>query len=64
MAAREGVGMLVVGVDFAPNLVAQVIGEDSGFAEFEACLPENGKGFSTDVACRDRADPDAWNDWG
>ena len=31
MAAREGVGKLVVGVDFAPRLVAHAIGEDYGF---------------------------------
>ncbi len=65
MTAREGVGMLVVGADFAPNLVAQVIGEISGFSEFGAGLPENGKGFSPGVACREWAEPDAWDDcWG
>ena len=46
MTAREGVGRSVVGVELAPNLVAQVIGEDSGFAEVEACLPDSGGNFS------------------
>jgi len=64
MTAREGVGMLVVGVEFTPNLVAQVIGEDSGLSEFEAYLPENCGGVSPGVACRDRAEPDAWTDLG
>ena len=64
MAAREGVDRLVVGVEFAPNLVAHVIGEDSRFSEFEACLPDNGGGFLPGVACRERAEPDAWNDLG
>ena len=64
MTAREGVGMLVVGVEFAPNLVAQVIGEDSRVGEVEACLPDSGGGFSPGVACRERAEPDAWNDLG
>ena len=59
MAAREGGGSLGVGVAFAPILVAHAIGEGSGFSEFDACLPENGKGFSPGVACRGRADPDA-----
>jgi hypothetical protein len=36
MTAREDVGKMVVGVEFAPNLVAHVIGEDSGFSEVEA----------------------------
>ncbi len=64
MTAREGVGRLVVGVNFAPNLVARVIGEDSGFGEVEDCLPDSGGGFSPGVACRERAEPDAWNDLG
>jgi hypothetical protein len=51
MTAREGVGRLVVGVEFALNLVAQVIGEDSGFSEVEACLPNSGGGFSPGVPC-------------
>ena len=51
MTAREGVCMMVVGVELAPNLVAQVIGEDSGFSEVEACLPNSGGGFSPGVAC-------------
>jgi hypothetical protein len=59
MAAREGVNMLEVGVAFAPILVAHVIGEDSRLSEFDACLPKNGGGFSPDVACRGRAEPDA-----
>ena len=48
-----------MGVDSTPNFVAQVIGADSGFSEFEACLPENGGGFSPGVACRERAELDA-----
>ena len=52
MTAREGVGRMVVGVEFAPKLVAEVIGEDSsGFSEVEACLPDSGGGFSQGVAC-------------
>ena len=56
--------MVVVGVEFAPNLVAQVIREDFGFSEVEACLPDSGGGFSPGVACRERAEPDAWNNLG
>ncbi len=59
MTARGGVGKLVVGVELAPNLVAQVIGEDSGISEFEACLPDNGGGISPCVTCRERTEPDA-----
>ena len=60
MTAREGVGMSVVGVEFAPNLVARVIGEDSsGFAEVKACFPDSNEIFSPGVACRERAEPDA-----
>ncbi len=62
MAAREGVGRLIVGVEFPPNFMAQVIGEDSGFSGFEACLPECSRRVSPGVACRERAEPDAWND--
>ena len=36
MAARGGVGRLGVGAVFAPNLVAEVIGDDSGLSECEA----------------------------
>jgi hypothetical protein len=64
MTAREGVGRLVVGVEFPPNLVTQIIGEDYGFSEFEACLPENGGGVSPGVACRERAELDVCNDLG
>ena len=64
MTARGGVGRLIVGVESAPNLVAKVIGEDSEFSEFEAYLPDNGGGFSPGIACRERAEPDAWNDLG
>ena len=64
MSAREGVGKVEVWVDFDPTLVAHVIGEDSGFSEVEACLPDSGGGFSPGVACRERAEPDAWNDLG
>ena len=46
--------MVVVGVEIAPNLVAQVIREDSWFSEVEACLPDSGGGFSPGVACRER----------
>ncbi len=61
---RESVGNLVVGVEFAPNFVAQVIGEDYGFSEYEGCLPDNGGRFSPGVACREHAESDAWNDLG
>ena len=62
MTAQEGVGRSVVGVEFAPNLVAQVIGEDFGFAEVVACLSDSGGGFLSGVGCRERAEPDEWND--
>ena len=64
MAAREDVGMLEVGVAFAPILVAKVIVEDFGLSEFEACLPQKCGGISPASACRGRAEPDASNDWG
>ena len=54
--------MVVVGVEFAPNLVAQVIRGESGFSEVETCLPDSGEGFSPFVACRGWAESDAWND--
>ena len=62
MTARGGVGMVVVRVEFAPYLVVQAIRGDSGFSEVEACLPDNGEGFSPCVACRGRTESDAWND--
>jgi len=64
MTARDGVGRLVVGVEFDPNLVAHVIGDEYGFSEVEACLSDSGGGFSPRVAWRERAEPDAWNDLG
>ncbi len=64
MTARKCVGMLIVGVKIPPNLVAQVLGEDSGFSGFEACLPEFDGRVSPSVGCRERAEPDAWNDLG
>ena len=56
--------MLVVWVEFTPNLVAQVIGEEYEFSKVEACLPDSGGGLSPGVAFRERAEPDAWNDLG
>ncbi len=62
IAARGSVGMLVVGVDIAPALVAQVIGENSGLSRFGVCWPEDGEGVSPGVACRGGAEPDARDD--
>ena len=59
MTAQGCVGRLAVGVELAPNLVAQVIGEDYGISKFEACLPDNGKGITPCVTYRERVEPDA-----
>ncbi len=65
MAAREGVGKVEVGVDFDPTLVAQVIEEDFGLLEVEACLPKvNCGGISPSSTCRGRTEPDASNECG
>ncbi len=65
MAAREGVGIVEVGVDFDPILVAQVSGEDSRLLEVEACLPKvNCGGISPLSACRGRAEPGVSSEWG
>jgi hypothetical protein len=65
MAARACVGKAEMGIDFDPTLVAQVVGEDFGLLEGEACLPKvNLGGISPSSTYRGRAEPDASNDWG